>query len=160
MDGPALRRSDPAVSEAVDAAFMEQALAEAEKGAAAGEIPIGALVVYEGRVVGQAHNAPISECDPTAHAEILALRAAARTVGNYRLPGATVYVTAEPCAMCAGALGHARVGRLVYGCSEPKTGALGSVHTLPLPGIALTGGVLAERAAALLQEFFRSRRGA
>ena len=143
-----------------DVAHMEEALLEAQRGAAEGEVPVGALVVLAGEVVGRAHNAPITLCDPTAHAEILALRAAAQTLGNSRLPGATLYVTAEPCLMCAGALAHARVARLVYGCSEPKTGAIGSVHAAELPGIEIIAGVLAERSAALLQEFFRVRRGA
>ncbi|MBI3786607.1 MAG: nucleoside deaminase [Deltaproteobacteria bacterium] len=153
-------QSTEASCDVLDAAFMELALVEARQGAADGEVPIGAVVTLDGQVIGRAHNAPIRQCDPTAHAEILALRAAAEATGNYRLVGATLYVTAEPCLMCAGALTHARIARLVYGCSEPKTGALGSVHSIPMQGTVLKGGVLAERAAALLQEFFRMRRGA
>jgi len=150
---------------ASDAAFMRLALAQATRGAAAGEVPIGAVVVVDGVVVGAAHNAPISDCDPTAHAEIVALRGAARRAGNYRLPGAVVYVTVEPCLMCVGALLHARVARVVYGCREPKGGALGSVYDVGRDGrgnhrLEVTSGVCAEPAQQLLQAFFAARRGA
>src|SRR5439155_27123829 len=110
--------------------FMELALAEARRAAAEGEVPVGAVVVLDGEVVGRGRNGPIRTSDPTAHAEVVALRDAAQRVGNYRLVGATLYVTVEPCVMCAGALMHARVARVVYGARDPKTGACGSVVNL------------------------------
>jgi len=110
---------------AADARWMRAALAEAARAEAAGEVPVGAVVVADGRVIGAAGNAPVQECDPTAHAEILALRAAARAVGDYRLAGCDLYVTVEPCPMCVGAMLHARVRSLVYGCEDPKAGAAG-----------------------------------
>ncbi len=142
---------------------MRAALGLAQQGAAAGEVPVGAVVVMEGGIVGQAHNAPIGLADPTAHAEVLALRDAARRVGNYRLPGATLYVTLEPCAMCCGAALQARVGRVVFGARDPKAGAVESVHRLlddPRLNhrVAAVGGVLADESAALLREFFETRR--
>ena len=144
---------------------MRLALAKAQAAAEAGEIPVGALVVdpVSGDVVAEAANAPLGLCDPTAHAEISALRAAALKVGNYRLTGLVLYVTLEPCAMCAGAISHARIGRLVYGASDPKGGAIEhgprffeqpTCHWRP----AVEGGVLAEESAALLRGFFRARR--
>ena len=144
---------------------MRLALAKAQAAAEAGEIPVGALVVdpASGDVVAEAANAPLGLCDPTAHAEISALRAAARKVGNYRLTGLVLYVTLEPCAMCAGAISHARIGRLVYGASDPKGGAVEhgprffeqpTCHWRP----AVEGGVLAEESAGLLRAFFRARR--
>ena len=153
---------DPRVSDAV---FMVEALRLARAGAAAGEVPIGALVVVNGEIIGTAHNAPISRVDPTAHAEVLALRAAAQARGNYRLSGATLYVTVEPCAMCVGAAIQARVERVVFGCREPKAGALGSVFDLIGDGrlnhrFTVTEGVLADEASRLLQQIFRLRRGA
>ena len=143
--------------------FMEAALEQARRGRASGEVPIGAVLVADGRVVAGACNQPITAVDPTAHAEILVLREAARVIGSYRLTGATVYVTVEPCLMCVGALVHARVGEVVYGAPEPKTGALVSVvQGLDLPGLnhrfAVTGGVLEEPCRLLVQEFFRERR--
>ena len=143
--------------------FMQAALEQARLGLAAGEVPIGAVLVVEGQVVARAYNQPISAVDPTAHAEILALREAARAVGNYRLTEAVLYVTVEPCLMCVGALVHARVREVVYGAAEPKTGALVSaVRGLELPGLnhrfAVTGGVLAGPCRDLIQEFFRDRR--
>jgi len=143
--------------------FMAVALDRAREAAMAGEVPVGAVVVREGRIVASAHNAPVSRQDPSAHAEILALRAAARELGNYRLPGCSLYVTVEPCLMCAGALVHARVERVVYGADEPKTGALVStLRAFDAPGLnhrpAVTAGVLAPDCAALLQEFFTARR--
>jgi tRNA(adenine34) deaminase len=143
--------------------FMEAALEEARRGGASGEVPIGAVLVVEGRVVAGACNQPIANTDPTAHAEIVVLREAARVLGSYRLLGATVYVTVEPCLMCVGALVHARVGDVVYGAAEPKTGALVSaVRGLDLPGLnhrfAVMGGVLEEPCRLLVQEFFRERR--
>jgi tRNA(adenine34) deaminase len=146
-----------------DIRFMRAALDEAQAAAARGEVPVGAVIVADGRVVGRAGNRPITDCDPTAHAEIVALREAAKTIGNYRLLGATLYVTIEPCAMCAGAMVQARVGRLVYGADDPKGGAVRSCFSiLDHPQInhrvEVTSGVLAEDAAALLQNFFAARR--
>lgn len=142
--------------------WMERALAEAER--AVDEVPIGAVVVHDDRLLAAAFNQPRTSCDPTAHAEIVALRAAARAAGNYRLPGATVYVTVEPCTMCAGALVHARVGTVVFGAREPRAGAIvSSTRALENPGlnhrVAVVEGVLADRCAALVRGFFRSRRG-
>jgi len=146
-----------------DIRLMRAALDEAQAAAARGEVPVGAVIVADGRVVGRAGNRTIIDCDPTAHAEIVALREAAKTIGNYRLLGATLYVTIEPCAMCAGAMVQARVGRLVYGADDPKGGAVRSCFSiLDHPQInhrvEVTSGVLAEDAAALLQNFFAARR--
>jgi tRNA(adenine34) deaminase len=146
-----------------DIRFMRAALDEAQAAAARGEVPVGAVIVAGGRVVGRAGNRTITDCDPTAHAEIVALREAAKTIGNYRLLGATLYVTIEPCAMCAGAMVQARIGRLVYGADDPKGGAVRSCFSiLDHPQInhrvEVTSGVLAEDAAALLQNFFAARR--
>ena len=142
---------------------MEAALEEARRGGASGEVPIGAVLAVDGRIVARACNQPIAAVDPTAHAEILVLREAARLLGNYRLTEATVYVTVEPCLMCVGAFVHARVGEVVYGAAEPRTGALVSaVRGLELPGLnhrfAITGGVLEDPCRHLMQEFFRERR--
>ncbi len=142
---------------------MLLALEQARRAADAGEVPVGAIVVVNGTVVGTGFNQPISSLDPTAHAEIVALRAAAITVGNYRLTGATVYVTVEPCLMCVGAMVHARVGVVVYGATEPKAGAIESMtRTHELPGLnhrlTAQGGVFAEESRALLQAFFQQRR--
>jgi tRNA(adenine34) deaminase len=137
----------------------------AVKGGELGEVPVGAVVVKDGKVIGRGYNAPISSRDPTAHAEICALREASKALGNYRLEGCLLYETLEPCAMCAGAIMHARIARLVYGAADPKTGACGSVidlfsekklnhHT------AVTGGVLASEAGRMLSEFFAARRHA
>jgi tRNA(adenine34) deaminase len=146
-----------------DIRLMRAALDEAQAAAARGEVPVGAVIVAEGRVAGRAGNRTITDCDPTAHAEIVALREAAKTIGNYRLLGATLYVTIEPCAMCAGAMVPARIGRLVYGADDPKGGAVRSCFSiLDHPQInhrvEVTSGVLAEDAAALLQNFFAARR--
>ena len=144
---------------------MRAALAEARAAGEAGEVPIGAVVVRAGVIVGAGGNAPISASDPTAHAEILALRAAAKRLGNYRLPDADVYVTVEPCLMCAGALAQARIRRLVFGAAEPKFGAVAS-HGNAFESaclnhaVAVRGGVLAEDCARLLVEFFQARRAA
>ena len=143
--------------------FMAAALEEARRGLASGEVPVGAVVVIDGQIVARAFNRPITAVDPTAHAEVIALREAATAVGNYRLNGAVVYVTLEPCLMCVGALVHARVSEVVYGASEPRTGALVSaVRGLELPGLnhrfEVTGGVLEEPCRVMLQEFFRERR--
>lgn len=147
----------------VSLAAMQEALALARHAASLGEVPVGAVVLREGVIVGRGHNQPIAGCDPTAHAEILALRDAAKHIGNYRLPGCELYVTLEPCCMCVGAIIHARLERVVFGASDPKTGACGSVidlfaerrlnfHTL------VSGGVLAQESAQLLTEFFAMRR--
>ena len=145
--------------------FMTAALDQARHALAAGEVPIGAVVVIDGRVVASGFNQPISSVDPTAHAEMIALREAARGVGNYRLTDATLYVTVEPCLMCVGALVHARVREVVYGAAEPKSGALVSaVRGLELAGLnhrfAVTGGVLEEECRGLVQLFFQERRQA
>jgi len=129
-----------------------------------GEVPVAALVVRDGVLLGSGVNRALSDCDPTAHAEIVALRAAARAAGNYRLPGATVYVTIEPCTMCAGALIHARVSRLVFGAREPRAGAVVStIRALENPGVnhrvSVTEGVCAMACGELVQAFFRNRRG-
>ena len=142
---------------------MRLALDQARLGEATGEVPIGAVVVIDGQVVASAFNRPIGAVDPTAHAEILALRQAAAAVGNYRLSGATMYVTLEPCLMCVGALIHARVETVVFGAREPKTGALVSTtRTLDTPGLnhrfAIEEGVLEEESRGILQAFFRNRR--
>lgn len=146
-----------------DEAFMREALDEARRGAAAGEVPVGAIVVIDGAIVGRAHNAPIGLADPTAHAEVLALRMAAEKVGNYRLGGATLYATIEPCPMCCGAALHARIARVVYGARDPKAGAVESLYRLLDDSrmnhrVAATGGVLASEAAGLVSAFFQSRR--
>ena len=143
--------------------FMRQALAEAEKARDAGEVPIGAIVVADGNVIGAGFNHPISAHDPTAHAEVIALRAAAQAVGNYRLTDATMYVTVEPCLMCVGAMVHARIGLVVYGAAEPKAGALQSMtNAHELPGLnhrlATLGGVLESESRDLLRAFFKDRR--
>jgi len=142
---------------------MQAALAEAGKALEAGEVPVGAVVVLDGEVIGAGFNQPISAADPTAHAEVVALRAAAQALGNYRLTGATMYVTVEPCLMCVGAMVHARIALVVYGAAEPKSGAIQSMtNAHELPGLnhrmSTIGGVLAEESRALLQGFFQSRR--
>jgi tRNA(adenine34) deaminase len=144
-------------------ALMAEALEEAQRARAAGEVPIGALVTLGGAIVGRGFNQPISSGDPTAHAEIVAIRDAAARVGNYRLTGATLCVTIEPCLMCVGALIHARIGTLVYGAPEPRSGAVVStVRGGELPGhnhrFEVVGGVREEECRALMQAFFRDRR--
>lgn len=146
-----------------DEAMMRLALEQAERAEQAGEVPVGAVVVLDGEVIASAYNQPISRHDPTAHAEILALRAAGEMLGNYRLTGATLYVTLEPCPMCTGALVHARVARLVYGAPDPRSGSAGSVFNLacaePLNHcMAVTSNVLGEACSLQLKEFFRRRR--
>ena len=143
---------------------MRRALALARQSGAGGEVPVGAVVVLDGECVGRGRNRPIASVDPTAHAEVEALRMAARAVGNYRLPGSVLYVTVEPCAMCAGALVHARIAHLVYGAPEPKSGAVAStIRLLESPGVnhrvEVTAGVLADECAQLLTDFFAARRG-
>ncbi|MBK1679006.1 tRNA adenosine(34) deaminase TadA [Rhodocyclus tenuis] len=146
-----------------DEYYMREALSLANAAECLGEVPVGAIIVRDGEIIGRGFNSPIGESDPTAHAEIAALRDAARRVGNYRLPGATLYVTLEPCAMCAGAILHARIARVVYGARDPKTGVHGSVvdlfaverlnhHT------SVEGGVLAEECSRALSAFFAARR--
>lgn len=146
-----------------DEYWMEQALERARRAAAMGEVPVGAIVVVDGHIIGEGWNQPVDDHDPTAHAEIRALRDAARRLGNYRLSGATLYVTLEPCAMCAGAMMHARLARIVFGAADPKTGVAGSVLDLfsyrQLNHHAMVhGGVLAQNCTALLQTFFSNRR--
>ncbi len=146
-----------------DESYMAAALEEARRAEAEGEVPVGAVVVRDGAILGRGHNRPIGGSDPTAHAEVLALRAAARRVGNYRLPGAVLYVTVEPCLMCVGACLQARVARLVFGTLDAKGGALVSRIRALEEGrwphtVAVTGGVLAGVARGLMQEFFRKRR--
>ncbi len=143
---------------------MREALAEADRAAAAGEVPVGAIVVLDGRVVGRGHNQPIAAHDPTAHAEIVALREAARAVGNYRLPGTTLYVTVEPCLMCVGACVHARIDTLVYGAPELRAGAIeSSQRAYEHPSLnhrfRIIVGVLAEECRTKMLDFFRARRG-
>jgi len=147
-----------------DEKFMREALALAGEAAAAGEVPVGAVVVRDGRVIGRGFNRPIGSADPTAHAEIVALREAAAAERNYRLPGCQLFVTLEPCAMCVGALVHARLARVVFGAKDPKTGACGSI--VDLPAIAhwnhhgrFEGGLLADECSAALKDFFAARRG-
>jgi len=151
------------INEASDAQFMREALALAAQAAAAGEVPVGAVVVKAGRVIGRGYNRPISSRDPTAHAEIVALREAAAAEGNYRLPGCELYVTLEPCAMCVGAMVHARLGRVVYGAADHKTGACGTIVDLPAIGHwnhhgVFTGGMLADECGEILRRFFAERR--
>jgi tRNA(adenine34) deaminase len=148
-----------------DARYMGLALAEARKAWQEGEVPVGAVVVKDGEVIATGYNQPIGRHDPTAHAEIMALRAAAAKLGNYRLPGCELYVTLEPCAMCSGAMMHARLARVVYAAGDPKTGVCGSVLDLfALEALnhhtRVDGGVLADEAAAMLRGFFAERRAA
>jgi len=147
----------------IDHEFMEAALAEARSAAERGEVPVGAVVVVENRIVARAGNRTITDCDPTAHAEIVALREAAKTVGNYRLLGASLYVTIEPCAMCAGAMIQARIERLVYGADDAKGGAVRSCfcifdHPSLNHRVEVTPGLCADEASALLKNFFAARR--
>jgi tRNA(adenine34) deaminase len=165
-DGPGSGKIGMKHSDSVllnDTSFMQAALAEARAAAVDGEVPVGCVIVVGNRIVARAGNRTIANCDPTAHAEIVALRAAAKELGNYRLSGAAAYVTVEPCAMCAGAMIQARIARLIYGCDDPKGGA---VHTcfdiLAHPAlnhrVDVLGGVLAEECAEAMQNFFEARR--
>jgi tRNA(adenine34) deaminase len=143
--------------------WMDFALEEAARAQEAGEVPVGAIVVFEGRVVGTGHNQPIAASDPTAHAEIVALRAAARTLDNYRLTGALVYVTVEPCLMCVGAMVHARIATVIYGAPEPRAGALGSMLNAHESAglnhrLDVVSGVREDECRAMMQAFFRDRR--
>lgn len=149
---------------ATDEGFMAEALRLAREAGAMGEVPVGAVVVKDGEIIGRGFNAPISRQDPTAHAEIVALRDAARLMGNYRLPGCELYVTLEPCVMCSGAIIHARIARVVFGARDPKTGACGSVMNLfDEPRLnfhaTVTDGVLAAECGAQLINFFAAKRG-
>jgi tRNA(adenine34) deaminase len=142
---------------------MREAIFEAKKAAEIGEVPVGALVVLDGKVIGRGHNLRETRQDPTAHAEILALREAGQTLGTWRLTGAVLYVTLEPCPMCAGALVQSRIERVVYGADDPKAGSAGTLlNILQFPGfnhfVKITGGVLAKETADLLQEYFKSKR--
>src|SRR5882762_3966214 len=146
-----------------DIELMEQALEEARACAAAGEVPVGALLVHEGQIIARSGNRTIRDCDPTAHAEMVVLREAARLLGNYRLVDTTLYVTIEPCSMCAGAIIQARVARLVYGADDPKGGAVRSCfkmlsHPRLNHQVEVTSGILAADCAAILQSFFAARR--
>jgi len=146
-----------------DSEFMGLALDLAREAGAAGEVPVGAVVVWGGEVVGRGFNQPLGRHDPTAHAEIMALRDAATRLGNYRLPGCSLYVTLEPCAMCAGAIMHARIDRVVFGARDPKTGAAGSIIDLFAESrlnhhATIVGGVLADECGSLLSSFFSARR--
>lgn len=147
-----------------DERYMRRALELARRAEQAGEVPVGALVVASGQVLGEGWNRPIGTNDPTAHAEVVALRAASSALENYRLPGATLYVTLEPCVMCAGAIIHARIERVVFAATDPRAGAAGSVHDLlPSDGrfnhrTACEGGLLADESAEMLRAFFRARR--
>jgi tRNA(adenine34) deaminase len=153
------------VASATDQQWMQRALALAAEAAARGEVPVGAVVVLDGVIIGEGSNNPIGGCDPTAHAEIIALRAAAKTVANYRIAGATLYVTIEPCTMCAGAIIHSRVGRLVFGATEPKAGVVVSQAKLldsdySNHRIIVQSGVMAEQCSAIVSRFFQHRRDA
>ena len=146
-----------------DIELMEQALEEARVCAAAGEVPIGALLVHEGQIIARSGNRTIRDCDPTAHAEMVVLREGSRKLGNYRLAGTALYVTVEPCSMCAGGMIQARVPRLVYGCDDPKGGAVRSCfemlnHPRLNHRVEVTAGILANECAAILQSFFAARR--
>lgn len=146
-----------------DELWMEEALRASRRALDAGEVPVGAVVVHQGKVVGRGFNRNLLDSDPTAHAEVVALREAGAAIGNHRLSDCELFATIEPCAMCAGAMVHARIRRLVYGADDPKAGAVGSaLHVLNHPGlnhrIEVRSGVLAGRCAEILQEFFRSRR--
>jgi tRNA(adenine34) deaminase len=146
-----------------DLSYMQLALAEARAAAEKGEVPVGCVIALGDRLLARAGNCTISACDPSAHAEIVALRAAAKSIGNYRLNGAAVYVTVEPCAMCAGAMIQARIARLVYGCDDPKGGAVHTCfeifsHPALNHRVEVLGGVLAEECAQAMQAFFAARR--
>ncbi len=147
-----------------DTVFMQEALKLAAQAAAMDEVPVGAVVVHDGSIVGRGWNQPIAGNDPTAHAEVMAMREAGRTLGNYRLADCDLYVTLEPCVMCSGAIMHARIRRVVYGARDPKTGACGSaIDLFAQPQLnhhaEVSGGLLADEAVVLLQDFFARRRG-
>lgn len=153
----------PVIDRSRDEHFMRLALDQARLGAAQGEVPVGAVLVHDGEVVGSGFNAPISRHDPSAHAEMVAIRAAAEGAQNYRLPGTTLYVTLEPCSMCAGLIVHSRIARVVYGASEPRAGVAVSQgrffeQNFLNHWVRVEGGVLAEECGAVLKEFFKARR--
>ncbi|KHL68519.1 zinc-binding protein [Pseudomonas flexibilis] len=153
----------PVIDRSRDEYFMRLALDQARLGAAQGEVPVGAVLVRDGEVVGSGFNAPISRHDPSAHAEMVAIRAAAEAAQNYRLPGTTLYVTLEPCSMCAGLIVHSRIARVVYGASEPRAGVAVSQgrffeQNFLNHWVRVEGGVLAEECGAVLKEFFKARR--
>lgn len=156
-------RQPPIIDRSQDQRFMHEALALAAEGAALGEVPVGAVLVHQGEIVGRGFNCPISRRDPSAHAEMVAIRAAAAMLDNYRLPGSTLYVTLEPCSMCAGLIVHARIDRVVYGATEPKAGVVQSRGQFFAQGflnhrVLVEGGVLAEECGAALSDFFKARR--
>jgi tRNA(adenine34) deaminase len=147
----------------LDRQFMQQALSQAKLAAAAGEVPVGAVLVRDGQIISTGFNQPITNSDPSAHAEMMALRAAAQSESNYRLPGTTLYVTLEPCTMCAGAMLHARVERVVFGATDPKTGAAGSVLNVFSEKqinhqTQVEGGIMGEECGQVLRDFFKERR--
>ncbi|MGP0172519.1 tRNA adenosine(34) deaminase TadA [Pseudomonas sp. NCHU5208] len=152
------------IDRSLDEPFMQAALELARQGAELGEVPVGAVLVQEGEIIGRGFNCPISRHDPSAHAEMVAIRAAAESVRNYRLPGSTLYVTLEPCSMCAGLIVHARIARVVYAASEPRAGMAVSQGRFFEQGflnhrVMVEGGLLAEESGALLKAFFKARRG-
>jgi len=156
--------SGPRPSDA-DTAMMREAVAEASRAGSKDEVPVGAVVVLDGKIIGRGHNQPIASKDPTAHAEIVAIREAARAVGAYRLPGAILYVTLEPCVMCVGAAMHARIASIKYGARDEKAGALGSVYDIGRDGwlnhrVEVTGGIMADECATILRDFFKQIRKA
>jgi tRNA(Arg) A34 adenosine deaminase TadA len=157
-------RQPKIIDRSQDQRFMREALALAAEGAGLGEVPVGAVLVRDGEIVGRGFNCPISSHDPSAHAEMVAIRAAAQGLANYRLPGSTLYVTLEPCSMCAGLIVHARIQRVVYGATEPKAGVVlshGEFFSQDFLNhrVLIEGGVLAEECGAMLSEFFKARRG-
>jgi tRNA(adenine34) deaminase len=152
------------VTTGLDEHYMRLALDEARTALHSGEVPVGAVLVRDGQILARGHNGPITQRDPTAHAEVVVVRAAAREIDNYRLAGTVLYVTVEPCVMCMGALIHARVARLVYGAADPRVGAAGTVFDLARDSrfnhrLEVTGGVLEAECRSIIQEFFQSRRG-
>ena len=156
-------RQPKIIDRSQDERFMREAMELARQGAERGEVPVGAVLVQDGEVIGRGFNCPISTSDPSAHAEMVAIRAAAAAVQNYRLPGSTLYVTLEPCSMCAGLIVHSRVARVVYGALEPKAGIVQSQGQFFSQGflnhrVLFEGGVLAEECGAILSEFFKARR--
>ncbi len=158
-------RQPQIIDRSSDQDFMREALALAAQGALLGEVPVGAVLVQDGQIIGRGYNCPISGSDPSAHAEMVAIRDAARAVNNYRLPGSTLYVTLEPCSMCAGLIVHSRVARVVYGALEPKAGVVQSQGQFFTQGflnhrVLFEGGVLGEECGMMLSEFFRMRRAA
>ncbi|GGU67734.1 tRNA-specific adenosine deaminase [Pseudomonas laurentiana] len=158
-----MMRQPQIIDRSRDQAFMQMALDLAAQGAALGEVPVGAVLVQHGEVIGRGFNCPISGSDPSAHAEMVAIRAAAQAASNYRLPGSTLYVTLEPCSMCAGLIVHSRIARVVYGALEPKAGVVQSQGQFFTQGflnhrVLFEGGVLAEACGSILSEFFKARR--